>query len=129
MSESQEELEENVSRYFSNTLNNAGILEESDSYTRSFINSIGSMFSTGDISFDNIVDTQVESFELVEVPNSALANPTVMNRQIVEYMKYRGPVNIGSGLLSKLGCIGETSKQTKVLEAKVNYEKKLDCKL
>lgn len=126
MSESQEELEENVSRYFSNTLNNAGILEESDSYTRSFINSIGSMFSTGDISFDNIVDTQVESFELVEVPNSALANPTVMNRQIVEYMKYRGPVNIGSGLLSKLGCIGETSKQTKVLEAKVNYEKKLD---
>ena len=57
MSESNEELEKNVSRYFSNTINNTGLLEGSDSYTRSFINSIGSLFSTEDISFDNIVDT------------------------------------------------------------------------
>ena len=126
MSETTEELEKNVSRYFSNTINNTGILASSDSYTRSFINSIGSMFSTDEISFDNIVDTEVEKFDLVEVPNSALGNPTVLDRQIVEYMKYRGPVSIGSGLLTKLGCIGETSKQTKALEAKVNYEKKLD---
>ena len=126
MSETTEELEANVSRYFSNTINNEGILQGSDSYTRSFINSIGSLFSTGDISFDNIVDTQVESFNLVEVSNSALANPTVLDRQIVEYMKYRGPVSLGTGLITKLGCIGETSKQTKALEAKVNYEKKLD---
>ncbi len=126
MSETTEELEKNVSRYFSNTINNEGILQGSDSYTRSFINSIGSLFSTGDISFDNIVDTQVESFSLVEVSNSALANPTVLERQIIEYMKYRGPISLGTGLLTKLGCIGETSKQTKALEAKVNYEKKLD---
>lgn len=126
MSETTEELEENVSRYFSNTINNEGILQGSDSYTRSFINSIGSLFSTEDISFDNIVDTQVESFNLVEVSNSALANPTVLERQIIEYMKYRGPVSLGTGLLTKLGCIGETSKQTKALEAKVDYEKKLD---
>ncbi len=126
MSETTEDLEKNVSRYFSNTINNEGIMQDSDSYTRSFINSIGSWFSTDDVSFDNIIDTKVESFDLVEVPNSALANPTVLERQIVEYMKYRGPVSIGTGLLTKLGCIGETSKQTKALEAKVDYEKKLD---
>ena len=126
MSETTEELEANVSRYFSNTINNEGILQGSDSYTRSFINSIGSLFSTDDVTFDNIVDTQVESFNLIEVSNSALANPTVLERQIIEYMKYRGPVSMGSGLLTKLGCIGETSKQTKALEAKVDYEKKLD---
>lgn len=126
MSETTEDLEKNVSRYFSNTINNAGILQSSDSYTRSFINSIGSMFSSDDISFDNIVDTNVEKFSLVEVPNSALGNPTVLERQIIEYMKYRGPISIGSGLLTKLGCIGETSKQTKAVEAKVDYEKKLD---
>lgn len=126
MSENTEELEANVARYFSNTVNNEGILQGSDSYTRSFINSIGSLFSTDDVTFDNIVDTQVESFNLVEVSNSALANQTVLERQIIEYMKYRGPVSMGSGLLTKLGCIGETSKQTKALEAKVDYEKKLD---
>lgn len=126
MSETTEDLEKNVSRYFSNTINNEGLLQGSDSYTRSFINSIGSIFSTDDVSFDNIVDTQVEQFELVEVSNSALANPTVLERQIIEYMKYRGPVSIGTGLLTKLGCIGETSKQSKALEAKVDYEKKLN---
>lgn len=126
MSATTEELENNVSRYFSNTINNTGILEGSDSYTRSFINSIGSLFSTEEISFDNIVNTQVESFNLVEITNSALANPAVLERQIIDYMKYRGPVNIASGLLTKIGCIGETSKQTEVLEAKIDYEKKLD---
>lgn len=126
MSDSTEELQKNVSRYFNNTINNTGVLQGSDSYTRSFINSIGSWFSTDDIRFDNIVDTQVVDFSLVEVSGSALGNPAVLDRQIVEYMKYRGPVNIGTGLLTKLGCIGETSKQTKALEAKVNYEKKLD---
>ena len=126
MSETTEELQKNVSRYFSNTINNEGILQGSDSYTRSFINSIGSLFSSDDISFDNIVDTQVEHFNLVEVSNSALANPTVLERQIIEYMKYRGPVSMGTGLITKLGLIGETSKQTKALEAKVDYEKKLD---
>ena len=126
MSETTAELEANVSRYFSNTINNEGIMQGSDSYTRSFVNSIGSLFSTDEVSFDNIVDTQVESFNLVEVPNSALANPTVLERQIIEYMKYRGPVSLGTGLITKLGLIGETSKQTKALEAKVDYEKKLD---
>ena len=128
VSENMDELQKNVERYFNNTINNSGVLEGSDSYTRSFINSIGSMFSSDDISFDNIVDTEVEpnSFKLYPVDNSALANPNVLERQIVEYMKYRGPVNLGVGLLTKLGCIGETSKQNKVIEAKVEYEKKLD---
>ncbi len=125
MSSNMDELQENVNRYFGNTINNTGLLQSSDSYTRSFFNSIGSMFSDDDISFDNIVDTEVESFNLVTVDNSALANPSVMRRQIVEYMKIRGPVNIGTTLLTKLGCMGETSKQNKALKAKVTYDKKL----
>ena len=126
MSESTEELQKNVSRYFQNTINNTGLLAGSDSYTRSFINSIGSLFSSDEISFDNIVDMQVDDFKLVEVSNSALANPTVLERQIVEYMKYRGPVNLGTGLLTKIGLLGETSKQTKAIESKLKYEKKLN---
>ena len=126
MSESTEELQKNVSRYFQNTINNTGLLAGSDSYTRGFINSIGSLFSSDEISFDNIVDMQVDDFKLVEVSNSALANPTVLERQIVEYMKFRGPVNLGTGLLTKIGLLGETSKQTKAIESKLKYEKKLN---
>jgi len=126
MSEDTKELEENVRRYFTNTINNEGILAASDSYTRSFINSVGSLFSTDEVNFENIVDTEYVEFKFTEIADSSLANPTVLERQIVEYMKYRGPISLGTGLLTKLKLLGETSKQTKALEAKVDFEKNLD---
>jgi hypothetical protein len=126
MSESLEDLESNVERYFQNTIDNSGVLDSGDSYTRSFINSIGSWFDEGGMDFDNIVKMEVESFGLVEVPDSAIGQPDVLERQIVEYMKYRGPVNIAKGLLTKLGCLGDTNNQTKALAAKVDYDQKLD---
>lgn len=39
VSENMEELQNNVSRYFANSIDNTGILNDSDSYTREFINS------------------------------------------------------------------------------------------
>lgn len=128
MSDSTEDLQKNVSMYFKNTINNTGMLQGSDSYTRSFINSIGSMFSTDGIKFDNIVDTQADdnSFSLVTIPQSAMANPLVMKRQIIEYMKYRGPVNLAKGLLTKFGCFGNLSQQSTAMENKVNYDQKLN---
>lgn len=127
VSEDMEELEKNVSIYFSNSINNSGILNDSDSYTREFINSIFGTFSGSEMEFNNIVEMEVaDTFDLSGVSSSSIANPAVLERQIVDYMKYRGPINIGKGLLTKLGCIGETSKQTKALESKVDYDKKLD---
>lgn len=126
MSENMEELEKNCERYFRNSLENSGMLEDSDSYTREFINSIFNSLSSSDMDFSNIVDVDVDSFTLTGVESSALANPSVLERQIVDYMKYRAPINLGKGLLTKIGCIGETSKQTKAIEAKVDYDKKLD---
>lgn len=87
---------------------------------------IFSSFSGDEMEFNNIVDLKADRFTLQGVESSAIGNPKVLERQIVDYMKYRGPINIGKGLLTKLGCIGETSKQTKAIEAKVNYDQKLD---
>lgn len=129
VSENMDELQENVSRYFSNSIENSGIMDDSDSYTREFINSIFSMFSGNEVEFSNIIDTKVDSnngFKLIGVESSSIANPSVLERQIIEHMKYRAPINLTKGLLTKLGCIGETSKQTKAIEAKVDYEKKLN---
>lgn len=125
MSQTTEELQKNISRYFNNTINNANILLQSDSYTRSFINSIGSLFAVGDLRFDNIVDTESESFEITGIPDSVLCNPHVLERQIVDYMKYRAPLSIGKGLLTKFGVFGDTAKQNKAIEAKISYETKL----
>ena len=125
LSEDTDKLQKNVSAYFNKTINSSGVLSGGDSYTRSFLNSIFSYFSSDDMSFDNIVDMGAESFKLQKLSDSVLANPAVLERQIIDYMKFRAPVSIGAGMLTKIGCIGEISKQTKALEAKVDYEKKL----
>lgn len=126
ISENMEELQKNVTMYFRNSINNTGILNDSDSYSREFLNSIFSSFSSEDMNFGSIVDTQYENFSLSGVSSSAIANPKVLERQIIDYSKYRAPINLTKGLLEKIGCIGETSKQTKALDAKVEYDKKLD---
>ncbi|MBR5349050.1 MAG: Tad domain-containing protein [Lachnospiraceae bacterium] len=128
MSKTVDELEENVSRYFKSTLENASMLDSGSQYTQGMINSIiSSAFVDGDAptATQNVLRTTVDSISLIAMNNSMLANPDVLERQIVEYMKIRGPVSLGKGLLTKLGCLGETSKQTTALKAKVAYEKDL----
>ena len=128
ISEDMDELKDNVKRYFENTINNSSELEGTDSYTRNFIDGlVNSMFAGEQMDFNNIIDTQVEddSFTLTPVVESSIAKPDNFKKQIVEYMKYRGPVNMARGLLTKLGCIGDTAKQSKALKAKLSYEEDL----
>lgn len=128
MSKTVDELEENVSRYFKNTLENTGVLGGETTYSQAWIDSIvSSAFADGDAptSSQNVLKATVDSFSLISMNNSMLGNPDVLERQIVEYMKIRGPVSLGKGLLTKLGCLGETSKQTDAIKAKVEYEKDL----
>lgn len=85
VSENMEELQNNVSRYFANSIDNTGILNDSDSYTREFINSIFSSFSGDEMEFNNIVDLKADRFTLQGVESSAIGNPKVLERQIVDY--------------------------------------------
>lgn len=127
MSKTPEELSENLSRYFYNTLSSTQTLESSDSYTRNFLNSLATTFSNPNPdTFNNLLDIQGETFKAKGVPGSDLAQPAVMKRQIVEYMKYRGPVSLGIGFMEKLNILGDTAKQNKAVAAKVEYEKTLD---
>ena len=128
MSKTVDELEENVSRYFKNTLENASLLGGEATTSQEMINNVvSSLFADGDApdKTQNVLKAAVDSFSLIPMNNSMLANPDVLERQIVEYMKIRGPVSLGKGLLTKLGCLGETSKQTEAIKAKVEYEKDL----
>lgn len=68
---------------------------------------------------------QLQDFSASAVTGSALANPAAMKRQITEYMKYRGPVSIGSTLLGKLDFLKDSSQQVDACDAKVTYAESL----
>ena len=90
-------------------------------YADSFANWIIDRQNDGEFDFDDFLSMQVDDMTIGNVSSSALANPAVMKRQIVEYMKYKGPVSLASTLISKLGFLKNSSEQTEVLEQKVEY--------
>ena len=127
MSQTQEELEENLTAYFNDTLDNSSINESGDENTRNYLNSIRSIFSDPEnMNFDNLVNVSTESFAASGVEGAVLANPVVMKNQIIEYMKYLGPVSIGKGFIAKLGVLKDFNKQSNVVEKKVSYEEKIN---
>lgn len=127
-SKDMSELQKNVSRYFENTINGANVLDSADSYTRNFVDGIvANMFTGGESDFNNVVVTRVEegSFQLSALEQSAIAKPDIMKRQILDYMQYKAPVNLGKGLLTKLGCLGDVSKQSTAMEKQMDYQDEL----
>lgn len=127
MSSTEEELSNNLVAYFDNTINALHLNdEEEDSYTQSIINDIKNMISKPEeFDYNNLVDMTTEKFNAKGVEGTQLYNPEVAKRQVVDYMKYRGPVSIGTNLLEKIDFFTEVPKQQEVIEAKTNYESEL----
>jgi len=122
-------LSQNVERYFLNTLEGSAVLEGTDSYTRQFMNQFFSNlneFETQDWTFDNIVDAQSKSFNLTYVQDSALSSPRVLEAQIIEFMKYRAPIELGKGILSKIKAFGDTKAQVDAVNKQLTYNEELN---
>lgn len=132
-SKSDDELKESVLKYYESTLSSCGMTDEESSATMSFIQGL---FDTG-ISEDmnknenflkvfpgaTIDGTKKDSITLSGVKESAASNPTVLHRQIVEYMKYRGPVVMTAGLFEKINAFTDLGNQTKAASDRLEYEK------
>ena len=122
MSQNEEELSDNLYSFFNQTISASDIEDDSDDY----ISQIAEFFSdSGKSDFDNLIRLSTESFDASLVENAVLSNPVVMKNQIVEYMKYSGPLSIGRGLITKLGVFKDFKKQNKAVDTKVKYEESL----
>lgn len=81
------------------------------------------MYTREDIT--DFLALQLQDFSVDPVVGSALANPNTMKRQIVEYMKYRGPVSLGTTILGKLDFLADSSAQVNACDQKVEYAQTL----
>lgn len=104
------DLEVKVNEYFNRTLQGAGI--------DGSLEDISNML--------NLVVTSGGSVSLTGVPGSELTNSDVIGNQILEYMKFRAPVNIGFGFLEKIESFKDFNKQTEAMEAQMDFEEKLE---
>lgn len=66
-----------------------------------------------------------KAYTFEEVPNGNLANPALVKKEIVEFMKYRSPINGAADLLEKLKkskkSLEDSEKDSDLIEKKEDY--------
>lgn len=151
MCQTEEELQKELKTYFTATIKNsfgvANVNQNGDYVEKTADMIVAMIFGSEEeyknYDFDNLInfatveenipentgsvmDTVRDKLNNTEtasnyVKESSLANPIILKRQILDYMKYQGPVSAASTLLSKVGVFKDTSAQTEVVKQKVNY--------
>lgn len=132
MSPDEEQLKKNVQSYFEKNIRNSLGDEADKDYIKESAKKITDMaFSSDEIDineydFDNLINMNPENVEASYVKDSSLANPYILKRQIMEFMKYRGPISCANNILSKFAAFKDSSNQTTVVSNKVDYSTKLN---
>ena len=121
---SSADLSADIQKYFEKTLVGYGVTDEANAgeYVQALMGDFSQLLSgVGDEKTSNFMDMQVleKTFKASGVDSSSLANADVMRKQIVEYMKYRAPINLGLSFLDSLSAFSTIDEQTAVVEAQV----------
>lgn len=118
-------LEPALKNYFYQTISSQLNIEDpkGDEYVRQLANKAGNAAVTGDPDeLYNFLSMELDAFMYENVPESRISNPKVMKSQIIDYMKYKGPVSIANNLLKKIGAMKDSANQANAAQKKIEYE-------
>lgn len=118
-SQDMDELMASLEDYYRESIIAAGVdSAAADDYVGQIMNSLKETTGT-----DDVMNIDLSGFEVYAPTGGHLGNPAILKSQIVEFMKYRAPLSLGTGLLDALGSMKDLSKQTKLVENKNNFYK------
>lgn len=69
-----------------------------------------------------ITSESSDNFSVKGMEGSSLANPDMLKQQIIEYMKYRAPINAGLSLLDCFSSLKKLKPQSNVLTEKTKVD-------
>lgn len=122
--ETPEEMKARIRDYFEKTLVSYGVTNEESAgnYLNSLLGDFNSLIGgtpSGDIKTLLGVEVPANDFTIVRPERSALSNPDVMRKQIVDYMKFRGPINFGLSIFDAVKSFTTIQDQSAVVEKQV----------
>ena len=124
MSQTAEDLEDNLYNYFVDTLMANGIItSEEDVQNNPLLQDIAGAFS-GQASNMLSMEVDKDDFTATKLKDSSLANPYILKNQIVEYQKYRAPVSSALSLLDGIASLKKILNQSSVNKAKTAVDEK-----
>lgn len=114
------ELYTRLEDYYRACITSSGLsVEEANGYVDSLMAQLGQVASDQDVS--DILNMELIDFNVSKVTGANYANPTVIKRGIVEFMKYRAPINTGLSFLSSLTSFTTLDKQTELVDKRTEY--------
>ena len=115
-----DELYERLEDYYKTSIVSAGVKDqEADDIVSNIMNSLGSVAKTGDIS--DLLNMELIDFGVEKNTNLNLENASVIKKQVIEFMKYRAPINTGLSFITALNSFSTISKQTELVEKRQDY--------
>ena len=120
-----DELAASLKEYFEKTLVSYGVTSEAEAgdYVDALIGDFKDIIANTDSgSVSNFLKMNVVDFSAKKVENSSLANPDILRSQIVEYMKYRAPLNFGLSFLDSVKAFKNVQAQTTVVQKQVEAQ-------
>ncbi len=112
-----DKLLENLEDYYKKAIISAGVDEiAAGDYAGQMISMLKS--ATGS---DDLMRMEVVDFSAQKPTGASLANPSITKAQIVEFMKYRAPLNLGASFFEALENLKTLDAQTKMLDDKNKF--------
>lgn len=128
MSQNEEELSKNLEEYFNNTLSANGLLPESSDFSSETFKGLQEDLQDylGTVTAEdvnrNFLQVESKNFTATGVEGSAINEPGILKNQIVEFMKYRGPAEVGLDMINSLNAFKIANEKTKVAEKKMDVD-------
>lgn len=115
-----DELYASLEDYYRTCIISSGVSkEDADSYVEQIMAQLGLVGDNKDTA--DILNMQLIDFDVRKRTDASLANATILEKQIVDFMKYRAPINTGLGFLSSLKSFTTLSKQTELVDKRTEY--------
>lgn len=119
-----DDLFESLEDYYRQSIESAGVPSpDAEKYTDQVMNYLKG-FVTAETGTDDLLNMNLTSFEVTKSTDGSLANPAILKSQIVEFMKYRAPIGLGTEIFDAFGTLKNLKKQTQLVEKKNEFYEK-----
>lgn len=117
-----EELYTKLEDYYRSCIISSGVSSDTaDTYAEQLMAQLGVVSENSDV--DDMLNMELVDFSASKYSAASLANATVLKKQIIEFQKYRAPINTGLGFLTSLQSFLTIEKQTELVEKRTEYYK------
>ena len=119
-SQSVDELFPKLEDYYRTCITSSGVDEdEADDYTKLLMQHLGML--TEEEPAADFLNMQLADITVEKMKNANLSNAVLMKKQVVEFMKYRAPINTGLSFLSSLQSFINLSRETNLVDKRKEY--------